>query len=155
MIDYIEKLGGAIREEPNWCRILCQDQNAVFSHIEPDDLRQKFNAAMAGAVVHYARNAKLCGVEISEQEIEEVAFRVVLRALYVYNLWRHTYQQHRNHPLRVEAADLSRVDAYDQCWFYCQKEFGKDYAIYAAALTGMSLEEFAKYERGRRAFCDR
>ena len=37
----------------------------------------------------------------------------------------------------------------------CQKEFGKDYAIYAAALTGMSLEEFAKYERGRRAFCDR
>jgi len=155
MVDYLEKLGVTLREEQTCSRILYGDRNAMFSHIRPPELRQKFNSAMAGTIAHYAENVARSGVKISEHQIEEVAFRVVLYCLFVYNMWRHTYPQHKDHPLRVETKDWRHPQANNECWRYCEKEFGAEYAIYAAALNGMTLDEFSKYEKGQRAFFNR
>jgi len=153
--DYIEKLGADLQFDEKVCRIVYKDHNAVFSHIDPRELRAKFNEAMHGTVAHYAMNVTESHVTMTSAQIEEVAFGVVIHTLYIYNLWRHTYEDRKDQPLRVEASDLAHPQAHDCCWFYCETEFGAEYTDYAAALTGMSDEQFRQYMEGRQAFFDR
>lgn len=153
--DYLADLGGTIQYEHGICRILYRHHNAVFSHISPDELRGRFNEAMCNAVVHYTDNVNKAAVQINTRQIQDAAFGVVLHTLYVYNMWRYTYENHKNQPLVVGPDELAHPQSHDQCWFYCKKEFGDGYRGYAAALIGMSLEQFSKYEEGRRRFFDR
>jgi hypothetical protein len=153
--DYLGQLGATVQFEHGICRILYKHHNAVFSQIEPTELKEKFNRAMDNAVTHYTRNLQASGVRMQPRQIEEASFGVVLHALYVYNLWRHTYEQHKNQPLVVGPEELAHPQAHDHCWSYCEKEFGAGYATYAAALIGMSEAAFRKYEEGRRRFFDR
>jgi hypothetical protein len=113
----------------------------MFAGIEPADLRLKFNEAMHSTVAHYAQSATKGGVEMTQKQLEEVSFAVVLHWLFVYCMWRNTYEQHKNHPLCVDPDDLRRPQAHDHCWAYCEEEFGANYLIHAAALTGMSSAE--------------
>jgi hypothetical protein len=127
----------------------------MFTRIEPAELRLKFNEAMHSTVAHYTESVAQSGVELTQQQLEDASFGVVLHWMYVYALWRATEEQHKSHPLRIGPADLHHPQSHDQCWTYCEKEFGANYLKYAAALTGMSPEEFKEYEAGRRAFFER
>ncbi len=55
----------------------------------------------------------------------------------------------------IEPQDLARVQSHDECLHFCEKQYGAQYATYAAALTGMTPEQFVLYEGGRRQFWDR
>jgi hypothetical protein len=153
--DFIEKMGVTLRSEHDHCRMVYKSHNAMFPGIEPSELRKRFNEAMSSTIVHYTGRLADCGVTLSARQIEDVSFAVVLHTLYVYNLWRSTYEEHRNHALRVDAFDLQSVQANDQCWFYCVREFGPNYVRYAAALTNMTVTQFMGYEEGRQAFFNR
>lgn len=153
--DYIADLGGTIRYEHGRCRILYRHHNAVFPQIAPEELRSGFNEAMHNAVLHYTNNVDEAAVQMNPRQIQDAAFGVVLHTLYVYNMWRHTYESHRNQPLVVGPDELAHPQSHDQCWFYSKKEFGDDYRGYVAALIGISLEQLSKYEEGQRRFFDR
>jgi hypothetical protein len=58
-------------------------------------------------------------------------------------------------PLVVGPGELAHPQSHDECLHYCEREFGAQYRTYAAALLGMSDEEFARYEDGRRWLWDR
>lgn len=153
--DYLDRLGVTIEVTPTHCMVRHGVGSAMFGGIGSDELRAKLNEAMQVAVSHYADRIAAAGVAMPRARIEEVALAVVIAALYVYNQWRQTHALHRDHPLRIEPDDLASVQANDQCWFYCQKTFGKRYLAYAAALTGMTNDAFQQYEQGRRRYFDR
>lgn len=151
--DYLENLGATIQWRLTYCRILCKDQSAIFPYILPITLRRKFNKAMHGAIAYYTRHVEKSEVVMERRHVDEASFQVVLYTLYIYNQWR-SDGTNRSQPLEVAPADLGNAQSLDQCWHYCEKEFGADYQRYAATLTGMTLDEFKRYERGRREFAD-
>jgi len=120
----------------------------------PQALREILNDGMTSAVAHYGRNVASSGVAIETARIEEAALAVVLHTVYVYNLWRRDYPQHRDQALVVGPRELAHPQSHDECLHYCEREFGEQYRTYAAALLGMSDEEFARYEDGRRWLWD-
>jgi hypothetical protein len=153
--DYIDKLGADLLTEGPDCHIRFKDRSVKFAKLGPEELRSKLNEAMCSAVAHYSGKVASAGVSMASRQIEEAALNVVLHTLYVYNMWRHTYGMYKNHPLRIQASDLSHPQAHDCCWNYCEAEFGAQYVEYAAALTGMSVERYESYEEGRRRFFER
>ncbi len=155
MTDYVAKLGVTLQPEDTGTRVRFQHQSVLFGKLAPDTLRERLNEAMQLAVAHYTRTVERRQVELEARHIEGASLQVVLHHLFVYNSWRLTTERHKEHPLRLEQEDLTHPQSHDECWFYCEKVLGADYARHAAALTGMSLEEFARYQAGRRAFWDR
>jgi len=153
--DYLVKLGMTLQVEHGICRIHGAGEATAFPNIDPDELRRKVNDAAHLAVAHYAGNAARASVAFTPAQIEQVAMRVTLNALYLYNHWRGHYEQHRHHPLTLNIEDFANSAAKDECLSYCQNEYGAGYRLYAAALTGMSAEEFHGYEAARRAYADR
>ena len=61
----------------------------------------------------------------------------------------------KEQPLVVGEAELAHVQTEDECLRYCKEAYGDQYAMYAAALTGKTAEEFARHEAGRELFWDR
>jgi hypothetical protein len=152
IIDYTDRLGCRVAREPSGSRALFKERDVFFPGISPDALREKLNEAMEYAVAHYHRNVASSGVAMEQSRIEEAALNVVLHFLRLYNLWRQHYPEHKHQPLVVGDAELEHVPAHDECLFYCEREYGANYAIYAAALLGMTSQEFLRYEEGRRRF---
>ena len=153
--DSLARLGAVIAREADGCRVLYRRHNAVFPGIEPDELRQKFNEGMRNAMAHYQANLRVAGVHMDDRQIEEVAFAVVLHTLYMYNLWRRDYPQHKDQPLIVGRPELDHPRSHDECWLFCKREFGERYREFAAAMTGMSVAAFETYERRRTEFFNR
>jgi hypothetical protein len=52
--------------------------------------------------------------------------------------------------LSIEGAELRGAVAKTLCWVYCESKFPAAYAVRAAALAEMSLDQFKQYERDRR-----
>lgn len=151
-VDHVARLGATIVRENGGCRVLCKRRNAVFPGIAPDELRQKLNDGMRHAVAHYTANLEAAGVQMEASQVEEVAFAVVLGTLYMYNLWRRDYEQYRHQPLVIGVRELESPRSHDECWFFCRREFGERYRQFAAAMTGMSIAAFEKYEQRRTQF---
>ena len=155
MPDYLSRLGATIVREEGRCGILYKGHNAVFAGLEPEELRQRFDEGMQNAMAHYTANLRAAGVHMDDRHVEQVAFAVVLKTLYMYNLWRCHYPAHRDQPLVVGERELEGADAHDECWRLCKREFGERYREFAAAMTGMSVAAFAKYEKRRTEFLNR
>jgi hypothetical protein len=154
-IDYIAKIGCILFAEGTACRARFKERDVLFPNMTPDALRERLNKGMKSAVAHYSRNVASSGVAMDAACVEEAALNVVLHTLYAYNLWRRDYPQHRDQPLVVGPAELAHVQSHDECLHYCERAYGAQYRTYAAALVGMSDEEFVRYEDGRRRFWER
>jgi hypothetical protein len=144
-MDYLSTLGCEVAEDPAGARARFRGRELCFTRVAPDVVRARVNEAMPGAVEHYRRNVSSSGVAVDQRRIEEAALCVVLYTLCVYSRWHE-----RRQPLVVGRSELSHVQSHDQCRQYCQQEFGEGYATFAAALLGMSQQQFAAYEEGRR-----
>lgn len=155
MPDYLARLGATITREEGRCRILYKGHNAVFPGLDPDELRQRFDEGMRNAVAHYTANLRAAGLHMDDRHVEEIAFAVVLKTLYMYNLWRCHYPEHKDQPLVVGRRELDNPTSHDECWRFCKREFAERYREFAAAMTGMSIAAFAKYERRRTEFLNR
>ena len=153
--DYLARLGATIVREEGGCRVLYKRHNAVFPGLEPDELRQRFDEGMRNAVAHYTANLRAAAVDMEPGQVEEIAFAVVLKTLYMYNLWRRDYPEHKDQPLVVGARELESPTSCDECWHFCKRELGERYREAAAAMTGMSVEAFEKYEKRRTEFFNR
>lgn len=170
-MDYLEKYGASLQEEtppddlarPNghhrpgtvFTRLRVQKTSAVFANMTPAQLRPLVNSAMEVAVPYYASNVARSGMPVAEADIESAALEVVVYTLYVYNLWKNDHLLCKWKRLRVKRSDLSHPQSRDQVLSYCQSRFGADYPRYAAAILGMSAEEFLRWEKERREFWDR
>jgi hypothetical protein len=154
-IDYVARVGCVLTEDEDSTTARLKDHEVAFLNLAPDVLREKLNAAMEGAVAHYRRNVAKSGVEMPPARVEEASLCVVLHHLFVYNLWRNNYPDRKDQPLVVGPEEIAHVQSDDECLHYCEREYGPQYAKYAAALLAMSAEEFARYEEGRNQFWDR
>jgi hypothetical protein len=147
--DYMETLGVRICAGTQGCGISLKDHGgAVFQDIETAELRSKLNEAMHAAVVHYAECIARAGAELTRSQIMEVSFRVVLYILIHRDIDRQASRQPRL--LSIEGAELRGAVAKTLCWVYCESKFPAAYAVRAAALAEMSLDQFKQYERDRR-----
>jgi hypothetical protein len=123
-----------------------------FDRLTPPALNQLVQQAMEVAVPYYAGNVARAGATIDGRRIEAAALRVVLDILRVYNLWKSSHWFCRWKRLQVKESHLRSVRARDQILFYAEDAFGGDYPRVAAALTGLSLDQFTKWEAARRKF---
>ena len=147
--DYMETLGAEIRAGEAGCGISLKDHGgALFQDIEIAELRSRLNDAMHLAVAHYTECIARAGVEFTSRQTMEVSYRVVQYILIHRDIDRRA--AHLPRLLRMESADLRSVAAKNLCWVYCEFTFPDDYAIRAAALAELSLDQFRQYERDHR-----
>ena len=149
LTDYVARLEGEMREAPEGIMFTVDDHRVLFPDLSPSALREAVNRAMAFVAERFAVNVTSSGVAVATRQIEEAAIHVVLYWLSTYNLWRRTYAEHRDHPLTVTPADLDHPATFDRVWWYCKRISGDEYARYAAALLGLTIEEFARREAER------
>jgi len=153
--DHLARTGAQLFADGTATRVRSAGRDVVFADLAPAVLREVINRAMENAVPHYRRNVATSGVSMETLRVEEAALQVVLNTLFTYNLWRQNYPDRKDQPLVVGPAELAHVQSQDACLTYCQETYGPEYATYAAALLGMTAEEFERHEAGRNAFWDR
>jgi len=153
--DYLARTGAQLFADGTATCVRSAGRDVVFAEIAPEALREVISRAMENAVPYYRRNVAASGVTMEPLRVEEAALQVVLNTLFTYNLWRQNYPDRKDQPLVVGPAELAHVQSQDACLTYCQETYGPEYARYAAALVGMTEEEFERYEAGRNAFWDR
>lgn len=153
--DYFQEMGGEIVYKFEICRVILGQHNVLFTQICPEELRDRINESMHIAVKHYAANVDRSTLEITSRRIQEAAFGVVISNLAVYNMWRHTYEKHKNHPLVVSLDDLRAPASCGEIAWYCEREFGRHHRAYGAAMLGMTAKQYADFEEGRRRHAER
>jgi len=156
-IDYLARHDAKLIEEGSATRLLVGDKEALFEKQTPEELRAIMNRAIDYAVRFFADNRQSSSIqtEITEHQIEQIAIAVAIRFLYTYNLWKANLPEHRDRELILADHDLQHPYTSDEVLFYCEKSFPESYQSEAASVLGITHEEFAEWERGRREFWDR
>jgi hypothetical protein len=150
-LDYIEKHGGVLEDQLYAGAVklrLPADRfhgtGFYFRHLSSDRLRAIVNEAMDVAVGYYLGNVAKTAGAIETRCVEEASLSVVLHTVYVNSA------TNRNRLFDVK--DLARVSAQDEILSYSKKRFEDAYALQAASLMGITLDEFLKWEIERREF---
>jgi hypothetical protein len=147
--DYVETLGARIRVGKTDCGVSLKNHGgALFQDIEIAELRSRLNEAIHFAVAHYTECTARAGVEFPRSQIMEVSYRIVIYILVHRDIERRAAHQPRL--LYIENADLRSAVAKYLCWIYCESTFPSDYALFAVALSEMSLDQFRQYEYDHR-----
>jgi hypothetical protein len=154
MHDHLSDMGVAVFWEQAHWRVKYQDQSVRFTQIEREELVQVLNTNMAVALSHLTGNVDRSGYPLDSQVVKEAGLAVVLQFVHLYNSWRNTYDQYRDHTLAVSAADLTSVSARGEIIHFCRLRFGPQYADNATALTGMSRGELADFEASQAAYAN-
>jgi hypothetical protein len=155
MTDYFERLGCEVREEAEGSRVMLADGSVLFPNLSTDEVRRAIDDAMQTVAPYFAANASKSELAIEPRQVEEVAFRVSLSWISMYNKWRVFYPDHRNQPLTVGLEELRAAQTFDQCYDYGKKVFGADFRRHVAALLGLSDTEYARIEKRRQEFWNR
>lgn len=150
--DHLARLGYAIREDADGSRVLLGERSVLFPKLAPAEAARAIDEAMKTVIPWLDANVSASGLSIEQRHIEEAALRVVLSWLYMYNLWRSTYPEHRNHPLTIGSHELRQAQTFDQCYDYCGNVFGADFRRYVAALLGLTAAEYARVEKRRQEY---
>lgn len=155
--DYLARHDARLSTEDSATRLLVEDNDVIFQNQTPDALRQIVNSAVGFVSVYLAENLQRSNevVQITDHQIEQVAIKVALRYLYMYNMWRNHNEEYREHDLALTPDDLRHPYTRDEVLFYCEETFPGDYQSVAACLVGTTRDEFAKWEQGRRDFWNR
>jgi hypothetical protein len=158
-VDYLARHEARLVEEGLDIRLLVGDQNVLFIQQTPAALRAAVNRAIDFVADYFKDNLKRSNTrlsttsrQITSRQIEQVAIRVALRHLYQYNSWRSLIEIYRDHDLILTTRDLLHPSTRDEILFYCEKRFPEVYQVVAASLLGTTAEEFAEWEKHRRAF---
>jgi hypothetical protein len=155
MIDYIARMGYEVRDDPEGTRVLFEDRSALFPNLAGEEVRGAVNRAMETALSYFTVNVSKSTIAIEPRQVEEVAFRVTVSWIAMYNSWRNFYPEHRNHSLSVSEEELRQPRTFDQCYDYCKAVFGPEFRKYVAALLGLSEKQFARTEERREKFWNR
>lgn len=156
--DYLSLHDARLVPEDDGTRLLVEDNNVIFEQRSPDEVRHVVNRAVGVAILYFQRNLSSAGAPpmlVSAQQVEQVAIKVALHHLYIYNGWKNFHEEYRDHDLTLTDEDLSHPYTRDEVMFYCEATFPATYQSMAALLLNESPEDFIKWERGRRAFWDR
>jgi hypothetical protein len=155
--DYLAQHDARLITEGSATRVLVEESNVIFVNQTPDALRQIVNHAIGFASAYFTDNLQRSNevIQITEHQIEQVAIKVALCHLYMYNMWRNYNEEYRDHDLALTLDDLRHPYTRDETLFYCEATFPKDYQSVAASLVGTTRDEFAEWEKGRREFWDR
>jgi hypothetical protein len=156
--DFIEKYAAVIEEwrHAGGVQLRLPESNFFnssfrFLGLDSEQLRGSINDAMKLAVPYYERNVSRAPSPIDHKTIEEVALEVVLNIITVRSEWKRGSWIFRWTPL-FKASELGQDIARDQILFHCQKKYGPNYVRPAASLMGMTVDEFATWEKKRRKF---
>jgi hypothetical protein len=155
--DYLAQHDARLVTEGSATRLLVEDNNVIFVNQTPDALRQIVNHAIGFASAYFTDNLQRSDeeIQITDHQIEQVAIKVALRYLYMYNMWRNYNEEYRDHDLALTLDDLRHPYTRDETLFYCEETFPRDYPSVAASLVGTTRDEFTEWEKGRREFWDR
>ena len=102
---------------------------------------------------HYQAKAGV-PISIDEHDLSSISLKIVLHYLYMYNMWRTTYPQHRNQELRFLPKDFEHPNTGDIIIWYFKNKYPETYAAKCQLMLGMSTVEFADFEKGRQNFHD-
>jgi hypothetical protein len=155
--DYLARHDARLVREGSAARLLVEGSDVIFVNQAPDALRRIVNDAVGFVSAHFSDNLRRCNdaVPITNHQVEQVAIKVAVHHLYMYNMWRNHEEEYRDHDLGLTLDDLRHPYTRDETLFYCEQTFPGDYQSVAASLVGTTRDEFAEWERGRRDFWDR
>ncbi|MBD3672297.1 MAG: hypothetical protein HUJ26_02115 [Planctomycetaceae bacterium] len=155
-IDYLARHDAKLIEEGSATRLVVGDKEVLFEKQSPEKLGPILNRAIDFTVAFFNDNRVTSPIQtdITEHQIEQIAIAVVIRFLYTYNLWKANLPEHRDRELVLADHDLQHPYTSDEVLFYCESVFPESYQSEAASLLGITPENFAEWERGRREFWD-
>jgi hypothetical protein len=156
--DYLAKHHARLVAEGSATRLLVEDNNVIFPNQTPEALRRIINDAIGFASAYFIGNLQRSGEEtqITDDQVEQVAIKVAIRYLYMFNMWRNSNDdEFRDHRLALTTDDLRHPYTRDETLFYCEERFPGDYRSVAASLVGTTRDEFTEWETRRRDFWDR
>ena len=144
-IDYLAILGASIQQEDEGNRLLYRGVNALFGKVTPTKLHNELNRAIAFALPYYRNNVSQTTLTMSEQQLNEIAIVVAAHHICRCNVWRE-HKSRTNTRCTLTARDVLDIDLIMD---HCKKEFNENYALYAAALLGISVTDFLCREAER------
>ena len=81
-------------------------------------------------------------VSIDERDLTVVSLKLVLHYLYMYNMWRKMYQNHKARDLKFQKEDLESPGTHDMIIAYFKNKYPDGYSAMCAHMLGISVEAF-------------
>ena len=91
---------------------------------------------------------------IDERDLSSISLKIVLRYLYMYNMWRTMYWEHENRDLMFLAEDFENPNTGDLIILYFRNAYPDNYSAKCECMLAMSADEFEAYEKMRQEFHD-
>jgi hypothetical protein len=91
---------------------------------------------------------------VDKHDINAVSLKIVLYYLYMYNMWRKMYENHRDRDLKFLAKDFENPNTSDRIIWYFKKKYPKSYSAKCELMLSLSPDEFKRYEKKRQEFDD-
>ena len=154
-VDHLSQHDARLIPEVGGTRLFVDSSEVIFEGRASDELRHVVNRAVRFVLAYFQRNLDRANAPrnlITDYQVEQVAIKVALHYLYMYNMWKNHDEEYRDHDLNLTTDDLTHPYTRDQVLFFCEEQFPTTYQSMAALLLDESPEEFIKWERSRRDF---
>ena len=150
----IDNIPVELTEENKGVRLMTpNDDNVIFPNQTMASIESIVKENFQIVKSHYqAKSGVLDAIDI--QDLSIVSLKIVLHYLYMYNMWRKTYIEHRNHDLKFLTKDFDNPSTHDMIIQYFKKKYPERYPSRCELMFGMSADEFNRYEKSRQEFHD-
>ncbi|MHB0987801.1 MAG: hypothetical protein ACYC3P_03935 [Bellilinea sp.] len=154
MIFKVDDIQVELAEENKGIRLTTQNndnvilQNQTMTSVE-NIVRENFEIVKS----HY--QAKLgVAILIDERNLGIISLKIVLHYLYIYNMWKKAYKDHKDQDLVFLAEDFESPSTGDMIIWYFKNEYPENYSAKCELMLAMSADEFKAYEKRRQEFHD-
>jgi hypothetical protein len=143
-----------LTEENNGIRLITQnDDNVILPNQTMTSIENIVKDNFQIVKSHYQFKSGV-PVSIDEHDLSIISLKIVLHYLYMYNMWRITYPQHKDQELKFLSKDFKNPNTVDMIIRFFKNKYPETYAAKCQLMLGMSTDEFSGFEKGRQNFHD-
>jgi hypothetical protein len=148
MIKYIEKIQVNVIQEHNNCRIIANSEDVLLQDVTADNIIEILRKDFSIVKAHYLDISIV--KFINDADIDNISMLIVLRWLYMHNLW--ISEGKKGVSLRFQVGDLTHPYTYDMVLNYFKEHYPSDWKDKASIVMKMNLNSLDEYVQKRQEF---
>jgi len=147
--DYLRSHEAHLWVEGSDTRVRVNGLDIVIRSLPGEEIRSLLNEAVAHNLVRLSKNLTGSKLKFEQRVLEQVSLQVALHNLYVFTNWSRLLPRYLQYAGPLRATELLQHHVPEQVMRFCERIYGAECRLRAAALLGFSAQEMARWEQQR------
>lgn len=149
MITDIDNMKMVVHEEGHGLRLKTDTDNLLLQNQTYEEVVKVVNTNYEIVKNFFQQRV---GASVDLIDLKQVSLKIVIRYLYMHNLWRAMYKRERNRDLTFLLKDFDHPQTSDLIIQFFKEKYPDKYSDKCEAMLDMSPEKFRTYDKNRQDF---